>query len=87
LAGKAGSDAAAIVNSNIPIIVPPFEVSWHPVSPLGGRHPPKLALPCVCPHFYALDFVEVDGFFISEGEEVALDDYSIVVYGHVFVLV
>ena len=87
LAGEAGSDAAAIVNSDIPIVVPSFEISWHPVSPLSGVHSPKFTLPCVFPHFYALDFVEVDGFAVSEGEEVALYDYSIVVDNHVFVLV
>lgn len=87
MAGEAGSDAAAIVNSDILIVIPSFEISWHPVSPLSGVHSPKLALPSEFPHFYALDFVEVDGFVVSEGEEVALDDYSIVVDNHVFVLV
>lgn len=87
MAGEAGSDAAAIVDGDISVVVPSFEISWHPVSPLSDVHSPQFALPCVFPHFYALDFVEVDGFAVSEGEEVALDDYSIVVDDHVFVLV
>ena len=86
-AGEAGSDAASIVNGHKILIVPSVAIAWHPIAPLRRRHSPQLAFPLVVPQLHPFDFVEVYGFALSEGEEVALDDDPVVADDDVLVLV
>jgi hypothetical protein len=87
LTGEGGSNATSIVDGYVPIIVPPAEVSWHPVPPLSGRHSPQLTLPSKASHLDSLNFVEVNGLLVTEGEEIAFDDDPIIPNDHVLVLV
>lgn len=84
---KARFDTATIVDSDETVIIPSFKISRLPITPLGRIHSPKLALPYIIFHLYSLYFTKLDGFTVSEGEEITFDDYSVAFDNDIFILI
>lgn len=84
--GKTGGDTAASLQSYESIVVPAFQVSRHPITPLCHIHPPDFALPGEVLHFNCADLAVGNPLAVAERKEVTFDDDLLVSDGHVFVV-